>query len=193
MAALWPDMPRAQANDVFHSSIYRIRRALFPEALLFRDGAYQLHPEAERWVDVDEFESLLDQAERATEDEAAVLRARALELYRGDFLEQFYSDWCHARREQLREKHLAALTRLAEYHARMGQARAALGLYQTALAQDNAREEVYRALMELFANSGDRTAAIQVYRQCVQVLRDELGVPPMPETVAVYERIARLT
>jgi LuxR family maltose regulon positive regulatory protein len=57
------------------------------------------------------------------------------------------------------------------------------------LKKDNLREEIYRELMALYFQMGDRTAAIQTYRRCAQVLEDELGVTPMSETLALYDRI----
>jgi LuxR family maltose regulon positive regulatory protein len=190
IASLWEDMPVAKANDVFHSSIYRIRRALFPDCLVYHDGLYQLNGEAERWIDVDEFERLIGEAERAADPSvAADLMRRGLELYQGDLLQEFYSDWCQSRREGLREKYLGALRGLAQHHARGGEYEPAIELCRSALKKDNLREEIYRELMALYFQMGDRTAAIQTYRRCAQVLEDELGVTPMSETLALYDRI----
>jgi hypothetical protein len=43
--------------------------------------------------------------------------------------------------------------------------------------------------MELHAWSGDRPAALRQYEACVQVLEEELGVEPSPETTELYQRI----
>jgi LuxR family maltose regulon positive regulatory protein len=190
--ALWHDMPRGQANDLFHSSIYRLRRALFPEAIVYHNGMYELNPEMDWWIDADEFERQLAEAEQIdAPSEAAPLVARALTLYRGDLLEEVYGDWCVPRRDTLRAKYLAAMTRLAEFHARAREFDKAVALYQAILTKDNAREETYRALIELFAQMGDRARAAQMYQQCVKALAEELGVAPADETVALYQRIAQ--
>jgi tetratricopeptide (TPR) repeat protein len=43
--------------------------------------------------------------------------------------------------------------------------------------------------MELYAGSGQRSMALRQYRTCVKVLEQELGVPPLEETTALYEAI----
>jgi ATP/maltotriose-dependent transcriptional regulator MalT len=189
MAALWPDKSVAHANDMFHSSIYRIRRALYPEILLYRDGKYQLNPEARCWVDVREFEELLEKAASPAGESRVVILRQALALYRGDFLEELYSDWANQQREILREKYMAGLLQLAAYERREGRFDQAIALYQAALEKDNQREQVYQALMTAYWEQGERTQALQIYQKCLQTLAEELGVPPMPETIALYEQI----
>jgi LuxR family maltose regulon positive regulatory protein len=110
-------------------------------------------------------------------------------LYQGDFLEEFYGDWCRSRRELLREKYVTGLVSLAHHYTQLQERERAVDLYQSVLKKDDLREEVYRALMTLYSQLGDRAAAIRTYRRCAQVLGDELGVTPTPETLALYDRI----
>jgi serine/threonine-protein kinase len=44
--------------------------------------------------------------------------------------------------------------------------------------------------MQLYAGAGNRSAALRQYQSCLQLLEDELGVPPEAETTALYERIS---
>jgi ATP/maltotriose-dependent transcriptional regulator MalT len=192
-ATLWPQLSRSQANDTFHTSKHRIKRALFDDCLILQDGLYLLNPEAPRWLDVEEFERLLRAADEADEEaESAELRARALDLYRGDLLQDIYSDWCQLYRDALREKYLGAVSQLGEYHTASGDFTRAIEIYQSGLARDHLREEIYRGLMDLYARMGDRTSAIKIYKRCEELLSNELHVTPMPETSALYERIAAL-
>ena len=57
------------------------------------------------------------------------------------------------------------------------------------LQLDPLREEAHRQLMQLYAWTGQRTAALQQYRECVRILEEELDVSPLAETVALYESI----
>jgi predicted ATPase len=43
--------------------------------------------------------------------------------------------------------------------------------------------------MQLYAWSGQRSAALQQYRDCVRILEEELGVPPLAETTQLYQAI----
>ncbi|HZQ11003.1 MAG TPA: BTAD domain-containing putative transcriptional regulator [Anaerolineae bacterium] len=187
---LWPHASHGQGNDLFHSSVYRIRRALFPECLVFRNGVYQLNPEAVVWSDAEEFESRLTAAAQATESHEQIEQLEhAIELYHGDYLDEFYSDWCAPRREQLRSRYLNTLAQLGRSWIQLGNLKRGQEVYQELLQQEPLDEATYRELIRLYLAAGNRPAAMQLYEQCVARLRAELGVPPMPETIALYERL----
>ena len=56
---------------------------------------------------------------------------------------------------------------------------------------DPFRETAYQLLMKMHAAAGDRAEALRVFAKCREVLRDELGVSPSPQTEAVYLEILR--
>ena len=43
--------------------------------------------------------------------------------------------------------------------------------------------------MQLYARTGQRSAALRQYQECERILAEELGVAPVAETTALYERI----
>jgi predicted ATPase len=43
--------------------------------------------------------------------------------------------------------------------------------------------------MQLYAQTGQRSAALRQYAECVRILDEELGLPPADETTALYEQI----
>jgi DNA-binding SARP family transcriptional activator len=92
-------------------------------------------------------------------------------------------------RERLRERHLSALEALAGLHAARGDLQRAIQEYQQLVAQDPYREPVHRELMRCHYRLGDRAAAIRQYQDCSQVLRDDLGLSPEPETDELYLQI----
>ena len=52
---LYPDLEPEKCNSAFHSNLYRVRKALYQESVVKRDGAYVLNPEGEFEWDVAEF------------------------------------------------------------------------------------------------------------------------------------------
>ena len=56
---------------------------------------------------------------------------------------------------------------------------------------DPFRETAYQLLMKMHAAAGDRAEALRVFAKCRELLRDELGVSPSPQTEAVYLEILR--
>src|SRR5262249_46177510 len=54
---------------------------------------------------------------------------------------------------------------------------------------DPLQEDLQRAAMRLHYLAGDRASAIRRYEQLRRLLDDELGVPPLDETRALYDAI----
>ena len=48
-------------------------------------------------------------------------------------------------------------------------------------------------MIRLYALDGDRAAALAQYRDCVRMLSQELGVPPVDETAALFEQVSEGT
>ena len=57
------------------------------------------------------------------------------------------------------------------------------------LAIDELAEQIHCRLMGLYAQAGERSAALRQYESCVAILERELGVSPLPETQATYQAI----
>ena len=190
-AVFWPDLSSAKLHSVFHAVMYRLRRAVFPECVIFEEDRYRFNTDLDYWYDVEEFERLCDKAEQVKDNLARQARfyRRAIELYRGDYLEDCYADWCLAERERLQQRFLAALENLARFYRQRKQYGQAIELYRRLLAKDPYREDIYRQVMKCHALSGDRAGIIQCYRECVRVLEEELGLEPSPETQTLYQEL----
>jgi DNA-binding SARP family transcriptional activator len=52
-------------------------------------------------------------------------------------------------------------------------------------------EEAHRELMRCYARLGERGQALRHYQTLEQLMRDELGSPPGPESLALYEQLKR--
>jgi LuxR family maltose regulon positive regulatory protein len=160
--------------------------------VLFEDDLYRFNRETTYWFDVEEFARLLDRVEETQtgdgESKIALLE-QALALYQGDYLTGIYDDWCAFEREGLRERYLAALEMLASLRVEQGDLQAAIELYQRVVASEPYQEAAHRAIMDCYYRLGDRAAAIRQYQACVEILREDLGLSPMPETEELYLKI----
>ncbi len=187
----WPEVSEARANSNFHSTTYRLRRAIAPNALLYEDGLYRLNPDLELWYDVEVFQDLIarvGQQDLPLEQQERLLE-EAIGMYRGNFMAECYSDWCIPQREALREIYLEALLQLGHIRAAKEDLDEAIELFQAALKLDDIREEIYALLMRMCALKGDRDGVTRWYLRCQEVLRDELGVSPLPETTRLYQQL----
>jgi LuxR family transcriptional regulator, maltose regulon positive regulatory protein len=189
-AIFWPDHTPERLEPAFRSTLYRLRRAVSRDCVLFQDGLYRFNGSIPVFCDVREFEYLLDQAETAASIEKAVTCLEtARQLYRGDYLQDSYEDWCGLERERLRNRILAATEKLAALYTARGKLSPALALYQRLVKDDPYHEDAQRELIRLQYLLGDRAAAIRQYQALVKLLQEELGLRPHPETEALYQRI----
>jgi DNA-binding SARP family transcriptional activator len=194
---LWPELLPRQGRRLLSDTLWRARRLLTPPGLaappllsLAGDAVtFRLQPSTT--VDLIVFEQQLRRAQASEPGALEQLRS-AVELYRGDFLEDCYDDWALYERERLREQYLSALQRLLAHD----QAQQAYGLaLQSALRlvqADPLREEAHRSLMRLYHLLGRTEDALRAFEQCRVVLDAELGVEPEGETLSLYEELAAL-
>ena len=120
----------------------------------------------------------------------------AQSLYRGSFLAGFsigdaapFEEWALLRREQISLQVMSLLGNLAAYHEARGDYPAAQAYARQQIALEPWSEEAHRTLMRVLTLDGQRSAALHQYYTCRDLLRDELGVEPTEETVALYEAI----
>lgn len=185
-AALWPELPAHKVKATFHTTKFRLKRALDRDAVHFDGTSYHIHPELEGWFDVAVFQELLQEHGVGRPEERL---QQAVDLYQADFLVDCYADWCIPIRERLREQYLEALEELAQRLMVRRQYRQALEILRRGLEVDNLREDLHRQLMRAYALSGRGSEAIAQYQHCAEILERELGVSPSPRTTALYHRI----
>ena len=126
--------------------------------------------------------------------------ADAVEVFRGELLEGFYvrdspgfDAWYVREADALQRELGAALGRLVRALTERGEYGRAIRHAQRWLALDPLHEPAHRELIRLYALDGDRAAALAQYRDCVRTLSQELGVPPVDETAALFEQVSEGT
>lgn len=182
---LWPDKTEGKARASLNTELWRIRQLLGEAEShleLTRDTIAFNIPAAQ--VDIHRFRELI-----RTNAAAAIKQAAA--LADGEFFAGCYADWCLIERERLADEFRSALHTLLQFHEARGELTEALSAAKQLAGFDPLREETHRALMRLYAALGDRSAALNQYERCCELLRRELNIPPMPETEALYRKISR--
>lgn len=203
MELLWPEAGLEAGTRNLKVLIHTLRRALAaelpaggPEMVTYREGGYLFDPHGVVWFDVDEFLHRLGAA-RAHQRAGALAQAAAEyraaeEAYSGDYLESDpYEDWAAAERERLRELYLLAVAELTGLLAEGGEYQSAIHYCRRALARDPYRESVHRSLIRYLWWTGQGAEALRQFQQCRALLRREMGIEPLPETVALARRIRR--
>ncbi len=207
---LWPDHDERQAYAYLRRALWTLKQALGAQHIAIgREHiglASRLDPLSgsgqDFWTDVAHFRRL--GANCATHGHPASevcssclpLLAEAVALYRADFMAGFtlpdspeFDEWQFFQTESLRRELAGALERLVGGHSRQGDFAAAIPYARRWLALDPLHEPAQRCLMQLYAQGGQRAAALRQYEECQRLLAAELGVAPEKETTALYEAV----
>ncbi len=184
----WPDADRQGAQQNFRSTLYGLRKIL-GDLVQVEDDTIGLA--AEVIVDARAFVTQLAQPSASLR----MLQA-TLALYDGDFVSDFtlpdlpeFDDWSAVERTRYQRLALSGYTRLSRLHEAQHDYREALGALDRALALEPLQEDVQRDALRLQYLAGDRAGAIRRYETLRTLLVDEMGVPPMEETQALYDAI----
>lgn len=183
----WPESAPAQLKIRFKNAIYRLRRALFPEAIRFEDEVYQFNRNLDYHCDAEAFQQALANAKEAgglQQKRQAYLEA--IRLYRGEYLPEVEGMWAWLERERLGQLYVDACLRMADLHCDSGEYPEALELCQTALAVDPCLEDAHRTAMRIHAASGNRAAVIRQYELCETSLREEFDASPSEQTHSLF-------
>ena len=211
LGLLWPNLPTAAAQNNLRVTWAQLQKALGTsdsdaQPTLIGDRlALRFNPLSDHELDVARFRALIEACRlhpHPNPDDCAECAARltqALDLVRGDFLDQFslgdceqFDEWLLTQREYFRMQVTSALEQLAAFHEHAGQLPEAERSIRLLLEYDPLNESAYRQLMRVLARGDQRSAALDAYETCRQVLATELGLAPAVETVTLAEQIRAL-
>ncbi len=188
LAIFWPDESRPAGLQVLRTTLHGLRTELGAD-LVAQGDTIGLANSAR--VDARLFETGLAGSEFDPQRWDAYLG-----YYRGDFLEGVYlpdnstfEDWAVIERERYRRMAVRALTTLSGWYEGQADFAQALTLLDRALATNPLQEDLQRESIRLQYLAGDRPGAIRRYDDLRKLLDQEMGVPPMLETRALYDAI----
>jgi DNA-binding SARP family transcriptional activator/predicted ATPase len=191
----WPDASESNGRNNLRQLIHQLRRVL-PEV----DHHIRSDVSTIQWVadtttilDVARFDAAVVEADRAGRAGDPALQRSCLEqaadLCQGPLLPNCFEDWIGPLRERLVRRCESAVAALVALLEQLREYESAIARVRHWLRHDPFDEEAYRWQMRLLALSGDRTGALQAYRQCAETLHSEFGAEPSKATVRAFERI----
>lgn len=200
--ALWPDLEVEAAANNLRVTLNRLGKAVEPERpegaptfyIVSQADTYSFNLDSDYQLDVLDFDQAVTEGQRAEynghRQVAVAAYRRAVEIYRGPYLpDSLYEDWAVVERERLAMQFNDSAIRLGELLFEEGAIHEAIGLAWRVIENDQLYEEAYRLLVRAHTYLGERSTALRLYTRCVEVLRSELGIEPMPETTALYETL----
>jgi len=204
---LWPEQPERAARHSLSQAISNLRQILGDHrggscCLDAGRDALRFNPGGPCAVDLLAVDALLNGCAahgprpQPACPRCADLLARGVEQIGGGFLEGFsladappFEGWLQQQRGRLARRQLEALHTLGEHELACGNAERARQWARCQIELDVLHEPGHRQLMQAYARSGLRAAALRQFHECARALEAELGVPPADETQELYELI----
>src|SRR3954447_7785557 len=193
--AIWGESPPATWEKALTVIASKLRGLVAEDGITLTNafGCYRLDLPEGTWVDLFAAASGAQDAEEALAagelDQARAAAESAESLARRPFLNGEDGPWVEQERRDLAAIRERALTVLADSCLRSGAAREAAKWAEELIALSPFREAGYRRLMEAHVVAGNRAEALRVYEQCRQLLAEELGAYPSPETDSIYRAL----
>ncbi|MBK8906155.1 MAG: tetratricopeptide repeat protein [Anaerolineaceae bacterium] len=192
---LWETGSTRQALSNLRTVLTQLRPKLGD--YLLSDGATLAFNQAEAyWLDTAVLQTELSAVPQPLTPLSAARLETTLQNYRGDFLENFlvrnadrFNEWAIIEQERLRLRVLAAIQQLAFFFLEQQDFAAAIRAASRWLAIEPLEEAGHRSLMQAQALSGQRSAALQQYETCRELLAVELGLEPEETTQLLATQI----
>lgn len=185
VALFWPELDTDRARHALRQTLYHLRRVLGPGVVLGEDHAGVGVSRERLWCDAVAFEAEVERGHLA----------RALELYRGEFMPGFHSEcgpsydlWLDTVRQRLARMAVEAAWSMADRAEDRGDTREACTWARRVVALQPYHERAARRLARLLGASGQRVEALRTIETLVKRLEGE-GLSPESETRAICELV----
>jgi DNA-binding SARP family transcriptional activator len=198
---VWPGGPPPDLDTALSAILSKLRAVLRATGLsadagiAVHAGVIELRLPRETWIDIEGATNAIDEAEGALRAGGACrawgFANVVVSVARRPFLPDHEAPWIEARRVALRTLLTRGLHCLATASELGGEPALAIQYGSEIVDLEPFRETAYQQLMRLHAAMGNRAEAVRVFGRCRQLLRDELGASPSPQTEAVFLEILR--
>lgn len=177
----WPEMPEEKSRNNLNYTISTLRQILRlgegPDPLLRATGSLQLRPDFLGEHDVVNLQQALKREDFAS----------ALDLY-APYLPGCYLDWAEGTRTHLEQQTLQGGLRLLERLLSEGDFDGVLALGPKLHRIDPTCQQTALALLKAHLGRENPAEAVRFYERFRETLQTELGLPPVPEMVILYEQ-----
>lgn len=198
-AIFWPESEPRQVQSALRTTLKRIKDALqgVDDLLRIEGDRIGFNPSAASFLDLNLIAHLTaDTQPTQLAPPTVTLLQNAVEAARGPFLEAFslpdtpaFNDWVVIQRNILGGRLNLIHDRLSNHQLETHLIHPAIETVNRWLVLDRLNESAYQRLMRLHFLNGDRSAALQAYETCRELLEKELGVEPSSETEEVLAYI----
>jgi len=188
----WPDSKPEQLKKQFKNALYRLRRAVGTDFILYHQPTrlYHFNRGLDYRYDVEVFQAAVKQADQESDPELKIQALQgAADLYQHPFAPTLDGIWAEPVRYQLYRCYERIMLSLAELLLSRGLFEASRETSHLLLQCVPSQEVAWRLTMRSYAAQGDRTGIERVFQQCQKALAQDLDVEPSGETLSLYQQL----
>lgn len=186
----WPDLSPARLKMRFKINIYRIRKALCPDVILFENERYRFNKAIQYWWDREKLDELFEKLHKDVEpqDRVQVLE-QIVALVKGPYFANLDGEWIVPDRLNYEELSRHAMIELAGIYLEGDRIPECLNIARQILQSDRLHEAAHRLIIQAYASLHDPAGMTFQFRQYQQALEEELGLEPSTEISNLYEQL----
>ena len=198
---LWTELDKEKSLAALRTTLWKLKQAGLENWLQIRRDVVSLVKDESVEIDIIRFQGLISQCDTHGHHSSKVCPvclaplAEAASLYHGDFMKGFslrdageFDNWQSLYSEVLRNDIRQILEKLVRGHRAQGEIERSILFARRWISYDRFNEDIHRQLMSLYYSSGQRSEAIQQYRDLVKLLHRD-SMKPQPETNQLYDQI----
>ncbi|ALP36423.1 response regulator receiver protein [Paenibacillus sp. IHB B 3084] len=177
---LWPEYEEDKAYSLLYTAAYYIRKTIAPYHSFLEisntNGGYILHTQ-NVVLDTERWESLLASAPPMNK-ESIHYYVKIMELYKGDYLQEYDFWWVESERQRLHKMWLTTSLKMAECYRGNSQPEEAVSIYEGICSRHPQAEDAYWGLMKTYADMNKKNLVNKWYDLLSSVLWEELHEKP---------------
>jgi two-component SAPR family response regulator len=188
--AFWPDSSPSQLSCQFKNAMYRLRRAIGKEAILFDQEArrYIFNWDHPHEYDVENFQDAINRADRQLDiDQRNKDLQKAVEIYQHPFAPQLEGTWSETLRRKFYLMYEKAQLEIATCALKTNKYTVCLDACQSILQIEPCQEKAYQLSMKAHSELNNTTEIHRVFILCKDNFAKILGIRPSNFTVNLYK------
>ena len=188
---LWPDSSTKQLKVQFKNAVYRLRRALGKDIVIYDNEAdiYRFNWNLDYQYDVEMFWKEIKRSKILSGDERIEAFNAAVKVFQDNYLSEGEGLWIEVEREKIWKAYLRAELGLARLMYFKSNYHSSLAHIHRVLSRDQCQEEAHRLAMKVYATMGNQADLVRQYETCKTVLNKMLGISPSKQTENLFTEL----
>lgn len=157
----------------------------------FNEGKYFFNFGTSYWLDTEEFNYLYKELSDIKDDDKKLsILKKLVELYQGDFLDEFSSElWCQIEKQVYRKKIDHVFEQLFTILYKKGDFQDIITFAEKDLAIDLCNEKAFQRKIKALIAMKKNDEALKHYKIMKNVLKSQLGMEPNHDSYVLYQKI----